>query len=279
MSTILYSQSNLPTLQNRVFKTVQQAENCPLGDIEIVEDYETGLVYNASFNPELVVYDSDYDNEQAVSPAFQEHLQSVADLIETELGLTGLIEVGCGKGFFLELLLQRNFDITGFDPTYQGSNPRIIKELFRPGLLGAARGLILRHVLEHIQNPVDFLLQLAEANGGGGLIYIEVPCFDWICERKAWFDIFYEHVNYFRISDFRNMFSRLLFAEKTFSGQYISVVADLSSLRKPQFSKENSVTFPEDFLESLPTKGSLEGDDKMVAVWGGGVKGSDILRN
>jgi hypothetical protein len=54
-----------------VFKTVQQAENCPLGDIEIVEDYETGLVYNASFNPELVVYDSDYDNEQAVAPLFR----------------------------------------------------------------------------------------------------------------------------------------------------------------------------------------------------------------
>ena len=31
-----------------------------------------------------------------------------------------------------------------------------------------ANGLILRHVLEHIENPVDFLMQLAETNGHQG---------------------------------------------------------------------------------------------------------------
>lgn len=32
------------------------------------------------------------------------------------------------------------------------------------------------HLLEHIQNPVDFLKQLGDANGKVVKIYIKVPC-------------------------------------------------------------------------------------------------------
>jgi amino acid transporter len=80
----------------------------------------------------------------------------------------------------------------------------------------SSKGIILRHVLEHIPNPFDFLCQLRRANGGGGLIYIEVPCFDWICKKKTWYDIFYEHVNYFRMQDFIKMFSRVILKKYLF---------------------------------------------------------------
>ena len=74
----------------------------------------------------------------------------------------------------------------------------------------SSKGFLLRHVLEHIPNPFEFLLRLKEANGRKGRIYIEVPCFDWICEHCAWFDIFYEHVNCCRISDFYRMFGSVV---------------------------------------------------------------------
>ena len=109
-----------------------------------------------------------------------------------------LLEVGCGKGLFLERLLAAGFDVTGLDPTYEGSNPRVIREFFTPEVGIRAEGIVLRHVLEHVQDPVAFLAGLREANGGRGTIYIEVPCLDWIASHHAWFDIFYEHVNYFR---------------------------------------------------------------------------------
>ena len=91
---------------------------------------------------------------------------------------------------------------------------------------------LLRHVLEHIQDPVSFLAEIANANQGGQ-IYIEVPCFDWILEHKAWFDLFYEHVNYFRLDDLRRMFGTVHEAGHLFGGQYLYVVADLASLRDP----------------------------------------------
>src|SRR3546814_9608010 len=61
-------------------------------------------------------------------------------------------------------------------------------------------------------------------------IYIEVPCFDWIVEHSAWFDVFYEHVNYFRLADLRAMFGTVHEAGHLFGGQYLYIVADLSTL-------------------------------------------------
>jgi hypothetical protein len=119
-----------------------------------------------------------------------------------------------------------------------------------------AKGLVLRHVLEHIQNPFDFLLQLKKANGGSGKIYIEVPCLNWICQHKAWFDIFYEHVNYFRLTDFYQMFDVVYESGHLFGDQYLYVVADLAGLKNPVRHVDDSVIFPKDFTENIQTNHS-----------------------
>ena len=223
-----------------------------------MEDQRTGLVYNAAFRPELMAYDVNYQNEQALSPLFQSHLESVLSIIDQCMGRDSIVEVGCGKGFFLEMLLGKGFDVTGFDPTYEGNNPKILKHYFEPGVGIKANGLVLRHVLEHIQDPVSFLHQLKTANGGNGKIYIEVPCFDWICEHKAWFDIFYEHVNYFRLADFKRMFDEVIESGKVFGGQYLYVIAELSSLRIPVIDMNNRVNFPSDFTNNLTEQNRTE---------------------
>lgn len=273
MKKILYRQNQFPILQNRVYDTVEEARSCPKGELEIVEDQRTGLVYNSAFRPDLMVYDESYNNEQGISSFFQQHLAGVATLIETTLGKDNLVEVGCGKGFFLEMMLNRGIDITGFDSTYDGDNPRIIKKYFEPGIIARpAHGLILRHVLEHIPNPVDFLFQLREANDGRGLIYIEVPCFDWICRKRAWFDIFYEHVNYFRLTDFFKMFDCIIKSGYFFGDQYLYVIADLASLKEPVFDKSTAVNFPPDFTSSLHTQPEAA-TEYPTCVWGGASKG------
>jgi hypothetical protein len=268
---LLYEQMAFPVFQNRMYDSPEEARDCPKGDIQLVEDTSTGLVYNAAFRPELMNYDGHYQNEQGVSESFRQHLEAVADLVEKYLGSERLVEVGCGKGFFLELLLQRGFDITGFDPTYEGTNHRVRRQYFSPGVIDQAEGLILRHVLEHVPNPVDFLGELKTANGGFGKIYIEVPCFDWICEHRAWFDIFYEHVNYFRLSDFKRMFGEVLECGRLFGGQYLYVVAELSSLHTPTYDPEDSVKFPQDFKSQVDAP--IATDCGSSAVWGGASKG------
>jgi hypothetical protein len=271
MLNLLYQQDDFPIFQNRMYDSKEEAIACPKGNIRLVEDLQTGLVYNDAFKPELMDYDENYQNEQAVSLLFQNHLEAVAAIIDCTIGNKNLVEVGCGKGYFLEILLSKHFDVTGFDPTYEGNNSRIKRQYFAPGAIEKADGLILRHVLEHIKNPVNFLEQLKEANGGSGKIYIEVPCFDWICENKAWFDIFYEHVNYFRLSDFQRMFGEVIEIGKVFGDQYIYVVAELSSLRDPIINNNDRVNFPSDFTDKIKTQPSPA--QPNTAIWGGASKG------
>lgn len=266
----LYQASQLPVFQNRMYASAVEARDCLLGDVRLVEDLYSGLVYNAAFRPELVVYDEHYQNEQAVSAQFRAHLEQVAEIVERGLGKHSLIEVACGKGYFLEMLAARGCEITGFDPAYEGSNPTVEKRYFAPGVGVVANGLILRHVLEHVVNPVAFLEQMRETNRGSGTIYIEVPCFEWICERRAWFDIFYEHVNYFRLTDFERMFGTVHESGHLFGGQYIYVLADLRSLRMPYYDEQSRVHLPEDFGVSPRL---APADPQQTVIWGGASKG------
>lgn len=267
----LYRQNALPIFQNRMYESCDAGRNCPRGDVLLGEDLETGLVRNAAFEAERMNYDSAYQNEQGNSAQFQKHLNEVADLVLERMGRERLVEVGCGKGLFLEMLLARGADLVGYDPTYEGDNPNVRREYFSEELGIRGDGLILRHVLEHIEDPVAFLFRLAEANGRKGLIYIEVPCFDWICSRRAWFDIFYEHVNYFRLSDFNRIFGRVVHADRGFGGQYLRIIGDLSTLRRPRRDPSDGVDFPADFTERLSREAGSE--TGPCIVWGGASKG------
>lgn len=264
----------MPVFQNRMYPTAEEAKSCVTGDIVLVQDLQTGLIYNREFNSSLVIYDCDYQNEQANSAAFRKHLDDVVSLIQTHLSGKSLIEVGCGKGGFLEQLSSLGFSITGMDPAYEGDNPAIRAEFFTVKSEAHADGVILRHVLEHIPDPVSFLADIRDANGGGGLIYIEVPCFDWILENHSWFDVFYEHVNYFRISDFHRMFGRVVAAKHSFGGQYLSILADLSSLREPRCD-EPPIIFPENFTDAARQHAERlkEISTTPSVIWGGASKG------
>ncbi len=276
----IYRAQKLPVTQNRMFTTQAEALDCDKDDIVLVQDTQTGLIFNQAFKPWLMKYASDYQNEQAASVAFKEHLNDVTQIIQRNFSGKSLLEVGCGKGFFLEHLLSKGFDIKGLDPAYEGKNPSVIKAHFEPSLGISGEGIILRHVLEHIPDPVNFLDSIRTANGGGGVVYIEVPCFDWICKHRAWFDIYYEHVNYFRLQDFYRMFEKVIEAGHLFNGQYLFIVADLATLKRPGFFGEEGAKVLADFTTEIDVcadiiKNSVcdNGTKKKSAIWGGASKG------
>jgi SAM-dependent methyltransferase len=264
----LYDLDGVPTLQNRVFDSIEAAKQSPTGNLRIVQNQLTGLIYNKAFDPELLTYDSNYNNEQSLSPAFQAHLSNVKSVIARWLGKEGLLEVGCGKGYFLRLLREDDFDVLGCDPTYEGTEPGIIKDFYHSGLGITQKNIVLRHVLEHIPDPVGFLQVLNDVNGGGK-IYVEVPCMDWIVKHRAWFDLFYEHVNYFRLNDLRAIFGNVSDCGHIFGGQYLYIVADLSSVRVPQKNPGDQFNLPADFRADFA---SIRAGVENV-VWGAASKG------
>ncbi|MFD2643337.1 class I SAM-dependent methyltransferase [Pseudomonas japonica] len=271
----LYRASALPVLQNRTFADAASARASASADMRLVQDSRTGLVFNDAFDADKLNYDSDYQNEQAHSAQFQRHLNDVEAIVARHFTGRSLIEVGCGKGYFLELLRERGYAVTGIDPAYEGDNADVIKAPFTPALDLRAEAIVLRHVLEHIADPVSFLHEIARANGDSGLIYIEVPCLDWIIEHKAWFDLFYEHVNYFRLADLQRLFGRVLEGGRLFGGQYLYVVADLASLRRPDAGGGEPLRLPDDFSASLERAVAIvrSDADKGSAIWGASSKG------
>lgn len=265
---------NLPVYQNKMFETAVAARACPRGEVLLTQDKDSGLVSNSAFDPDKLEYDDSYQNEQGHSPAFKGHLSEVLATIQRHFRTSRILEIGCGKGAFVDKLRANGHDAWGIDPAYEGDAPYIFKAAFEPGLDIRGDAIVMRHVLEHMPGPVAFLDKVRRANGGQGTIYIEVPCLDWILRRRAWFDICYEHVNYFRLTDFSRIFGTVRESGHLFGGQYLYAVAELSSLRTPTNSDPtDQVVLPQDFCGSIDRDLARSATAPQRVVWGGAAKG------
>lgn len=235
----LYCAAGIPAMQNKLFSTRAEALAAPSASLKLCQD-ETGLVFNRCFDSAVVAYDDRYQNDQGHSPQFQRHLNEICELCSDYLASKEnlVVDIGCGKGGFVELLREKGVNAIGYDNAYQGSSSYIRKSFFSVDTHDQGDLLTLRHVLEHISSPWKFLDGIAAANGYQGLLYVEVPDLEWILEHRAYFDLFHEHVNYFRADDFLRRFGDgVIFQSKSFGGQYLSVVINLESVRKCRSSQ------------------------------------------
>lgn len=273
---ILFELRNVPAYQNKMFETREAALACPTGDVILAQDAASGLVANIAYDPHLLCYDASYQNEQGISRQFREHLEQVLAKIKSVFGDGDILEIGCGKGLFVDLMHSRGLRVRGLDDAYEGDAPYIEKRHFGTAAEIPADAIVLRHVLEHIPDPLHFLHLIANANGNRGMIYIEVPCFDWIMRNRAWFDVFYEHVNYFRLPDFKHLFGQVVDSGHLFSGQYLYAIADLSSLHAAA-SPTNplDIVFPADFTAALDELAAeaIAQPTRRRAIWGAAAKG------
>lgn len=199
------------------------------------------------------------------------------------MGKNNLLEIGCGgNALFLEMLTSDGFEVEGMDPSYTGNNPKVKKETFHGSNNKVYSGIILRHVLEHIPDPYDFLHQIKISNQEVGFIYIEVPCFDWINNNCEVMDIFYEHVNYFRKEDCLNLFQEIITIDYSFGGQYLSLVAKLSSLKNSEdlsrgYRSIEDYKLNELFYEKFNRSLEIVKEKSKILVWGVASKGSTFV--
>src|ERR1700743_1205200 len=229
---LIFKQEKVPVFQNKVYSSTEEASSASFGTVELVQSKTSGFIFNRAFDPSLMDYDENYQNEQGNSRVFQEHLYSVLEQLKN-FGLSGkkIVEIGCGKGVFFRMMQKEGLDCWGYDPPYEGTDPRIIKEYFSVENNDIhADVIIMRHTLEHIPNPFSFVHEIAEANNYKGMLFVEVPTFDWILKKRAFWDIFFEHCNYFTEASLGSMFDDAI-TGNFFGGQYIYLWADLSKLR------------------------------------------------
>ena len=297
--TELYS-TVVPVLQNRVYPTREDALNSKEASLVLAYCADCTFVFNAAFDDKVIVYDEQYDNS-VPSKLFQEYYEKIADYLYQQFNLRNscVYDIGCGKGTFLKLLCERYPDIKGIgiDPSYEGNlqpeiNLQFIREFFKTEQVTEKPGLVIsRHVFEHIEFPVDFLKMINEPlkDYQDIPVFIEVPDFSWIVKNQTFWDLCYEHCNYFSTGPLSRMFGRAEVELKSisfaFGEQYLWVEGKLQPSAAPDNSNKNfpsqSLNQIESFISNINTnKNTVTATIKeykhkgyQIAVWGMATKG------
>ena len=121
-----------------------------------------------------------------------------------------VLEIGSGHGFFLEMMRKKGFNIIGIEVSKE--KRKILKKVAKAKVLninineqipdiGPFDTIVFFHVLEHISEPVKFLINCQKLLKPRGKIIVEVPnCDDFqLQHNKAYKEFYWQraHINYF----------------------------------------------------------------------------------
>lgn len=205
-----HSMQSIPALSCTIWDSVEEARSCPQGDIDLALCETCALLLNTSFDPELLHYDEAYEASLHHSPLFSRYAEELAQGLIERYGLQNktVLEIGCGKGAFLKMLVEMgNNRGLGFDPSYEAEpgdvpDERItfVKEFYTEAHLDVAPDLVIaRQLLEHVEEPLEFLTGLRRTLGDRHetIVVFEVPNALDMLQRADLWDVIYEHPIYF----------------------------------------------------------------------------------
>lgn len=297
-TALFLERPNVPVHQNLLLKTIEAARAIPRGHLKMRCCSSCGFVFNGAFDPKLLSYGSAYENTQTCSPSVEQYVEGLCRRIIDQAGPgSTIVEVGCGKGLFLRKLLQLDPEARGFgfDPSYVGDlttmdgRLRFERRFYDSSAAEVhANVVVCRHVIEHVERPLDLLsdVRAAIAASPGARIYFETPDLDWILRNGVVWDLFYEHCSLFNPASLRTAFERTGFEVESvktiFGDQYLWCEAGPvpESLPGSDLDAQTTVSLVLDFAALEQALLSKWRDDLLrwaatgtVVLWGAGAKG------
>lgn len=252
-----------PANSSRFFSQQIDAVEQPVGKISLCLSDTESFVTNSLFDSTLICYDAYYctDNPPLDLQAL-DHLRSI--LTASQFPKT--VEIGCGRGAFVESLRNMGIDAVGFDPVAPVGVPYLVSdfwsieaegEVFEANKIDDREPIfyIMRCVLPHIKNPFIFLDHLFNARPNAK-VYIEFQNLEYIFQNSLWYSISHDHVNYFSIFSFHNRY-KVLTSGCYSSGEWSFVV--LSKLK-------NSIEDNSDGLHRQWSSGIVSAFQRLQAV-------------
>jgi 2-polyprenyl-3-methyl-5-hydroxy-6-metoxy-1,4-benzoquinol methylase len=172
-----------------------------------------------TINPDIY---HDYNFAGSQNPSYDSHLRKLADKLVNEYGIANgrVFEVGASDGALLKHLAEigKN-EVMGIEPSEklrslaEISGTRVIHGYFNSKFvesssIGTFDCVIIRHVIEHIDDLADMIFSLRRILNDNGLLVVETPDVDKMIQNQLFSNIFHEHLNYFSVSSISKLLSK-----------------------------------------------------------------------
>jgi SAM-dependent methyltransferase len=291
-----------------LLSTEEEARRYQRGDVHLGFCPDCGFIFNTTFDAKLAEYSARYEETQGFSPTFSKfHRRLAADLIERH-NLRGkkVIEIGCGKGEFLNLLAEMGVgEAVGFDPSHvPGRNEgpaadriRFVQDFYSEKYTKESGDFVCcKMTLEHIRPTYDFVSTVRRSIGDRRdcLTYFLVPDAYRIVRDVAFEDVYYEHCSYFSRGSLARLFARAGFeirhVSTEYDGQYLAIEARPfapapAGYRPP----DDDLSAMTELVASFPSRCSAKTNHwratvrdavaarRKVVLWGSGSKAVSFL--
>jgi 2-polyprenyl-3-methyl-5-hydroxy-6-metoxy-1,4-benzoquinol methylase len=304
---VFYAVERTPVNSCLLIESKKQAVNFPCGSLFMAFCSDCGFIWNAAFDENLIEYSEKYEGTQSYSNTFNEFSLGLAKDLIDKYDLTGkkIIEIGCGKGEFLQMLcVEGNNTGIGFDPAYKDgaidelnkNRLKFIRENYSEKFSTYKADFVCcKMTLEHIFAPRDFLESVRRAIAGfpDVIVFFQMPNAGKHIEEGAVEDFYYEHCSYFSQAPLAKLFTSCGFKihslKSVYDDQYLNIEA---SLDNSFFSEES---YDEDlfsliqyvarfrsvceenrhFWDNFLSDANEEG--RKVVLWGSGSKAVGFL--
>jgi len=303
-----YEKRGVPAHSCLLMDSPDAARNYPRGDLLLGFCPSCAFISNLAFDVRLNEYSQRYEETQHFSPRFNRFAEGLARLMveRYDLAHRDILEIGCGKGEFLELICKLGAKGgIGIDPGFHenrlqseaASRITFIRDLYSEEYSHLSADFVLcRHTLEHIHETKKFMEMIRRSLGDrtDSTIFFELPDVYRVLRECAFWDMYYEHCTYFSLGSLARLF-RLTGFEVTerwadYDDQSLLIAAHPPS-GPPQagLPEEDDLDRMKDalahFVREYPQKlaswrRELENEaasGRKVVVWGSGSKGVSYL--
>lgn len=154
---------------------ISRCDNCSVSfsSTRFSDEYINFKYYNKGY--EEVFFD--YRDYEAV---YKKSFQSIVDKIKKLKNSGKWLDIGCGKGYLLDIASKNNFDCYGIDVRKTFIKNDKIKflsgSLFEAGFNDNEFDIItMINVLDHIGSPKEYLLKIRALLKPNGILFIHVP--------------------------------------------------------------------------------------------------------
>lgn len=261
-------------------------------DVTLYKCKDCGMVQIDPAGLEHDEYFEDYLMSRSCTELYVQYDNELADTLQAKYGIQGkkIVEIGCGDGFFGELLIQRGAQVSAIEPSAtacklaEQRGVRCYNTFLDTDIDGQVQerfdGFVTKQVMDLVKEPNTFLASLGKILKPGAWGLIDVPSWTKTLLDKRYYDVLPDRVGYYTAKTLVEVMERNNFhvtevfhgAEGEYVGAYVVYEGQKDGLLKG--FKHEFEAFNKEFGRLMD---SYRAAGKKVAAWGAGAKGVTIF--